>query len=50
MKTVSYVHSGAFSSGAAEELADMLAKSAGMERVLFNSGGSVSVFKQEVET
>lgn len=43
MRTVSYVHSGAFSSRPAEELARMLASSSGMSRVLLNSGGSEAI-------
>lgn len=45
MQTVSFVHSGVFSTRPAEELAAKLAQSSGMERVLFNSGGSVGVYR-----
>ncbi|ORY26780.1 adenosylmethionine-8-amino-7-oxononanoate aminotransferase [Naematelia encephala] len=40
LNTVSYLHSGAFANRPAEELAEMLTKSSGMERALFNCGGT----------
>ncbi|CAF3255723.1 unnamed protein product [Rotaria sp. Silwood2] len=43
LQTVDYVHSGAFSSKATEELANELAKATDMAKVIFVSGGSEAI-------